>query len=657
MSQPFSRVLIANRGEIACRIIKTLRQHAMTAIVLSSDVDINAKHVREADEVIILPGKTVQETYLNIDSIIKLAVKHGIDAIHPGYGFLSESAIFARACEAADITYIGPPAEAIAAMGNKITAKEIADELNIPTLSTMRLTDQISYADCVSTLGPLFLIKAAAGGGGKGMRIVRCEDEFSNLIEEAKRESKNAFDDDTLFAETYLESARHVEIQILADHHGNVIHLLDRECSLQRRYQKVIEEAPALVDNDIRQKLFEHACQLAKHINYCSLGTVEFLVDQNSQFYFMEMNTRLQVEHPVTEAITGLDCVNLQLIVAQNNPIPLQQQDINAHGHAIEARICAENPQRNFMPDSGTIHTMITPPESAQCRIDSGYESGDMFPMYYDSLIMKIINHSTNRVDCIKGLKKRLAQTFITGIASNLQFLQNCLIHRKFVANEHHIKLIDEQNDTLVSPRNSGKKMMILALILQYEPPIRMNNAHNAWQKKDSWRLQSSLPITLTTYLNNNPMTGTISKNNGEYHVELENTRYQCQLKHIKDHAFTLLVNQKQTDCEITIVNDHVFAACHDEQAVIRFRVEPKKTNTDTEDELTIKAPMPGTITSIACKAGDQVKENSVIMTMEAMKMEYQITSPADATVTVVHPTLGQTVHDADVLIELSTVE
>lgn len=429
-----NKILIANRGEIACRIIRTCREIGISTVAVYSDADRWASHVLMADESIHIGPPPSSESYLIIEKILQAAKETNADAIHPGYGFLSENASFAEACLQAGIVFIGPPSDAIRIMGDKTAARELMAKSGVPFPpgTQTAFTDVSEAAKTAISIGYPVLIKAAAGGGGKGMRIVHSEHDFENSVRAAKSEAKNAFGDDRVYIEKYLENPRHVEFQIMADSHGNVLHLFDRECSIQRRHQKVIEEAPcAILDDDLRNRMSEAAVKAAQACNYVGAGTIEFLVDKHRNFYFLEMNTRLQVEHPVTEWVTGLDLVALQISVAEENPLSFTQQEVRLMGHSIECRIYAEDPENQFLPSTGLLHRHRIP-AGPGVRVDAGIEEGQEVPIYYDPMISKLSTFGATREEAIDRMKRALSEYDISGCKTTIPFCRYVMEHESF---------------------------------------------------------------------------------------------------------------------------------------------------------------------------------------------------------------------------------
>lgn len=430
------KILVANRGEIALRVMRTAKKMGIATVAIYSDADINARHTRFADEAIHVGPSASSESYLDGDKILKVALEKGVDGIHPGYGFLSENASFSEASEKAGITYIGPDAHAIKVMGSKLQAKATVKAYNIPMVpGTDEAIEDIHAAKKIAeTIGFPILIKASAGGGGKGMRIVDSAEEFESQMDRAVSEAKSAFGDGSVFIEKYVASPRHIEIQILADNHGNVIHLFERECSIQRRHQKVVEEAPStILSQELRAEMGEAAIRVAKSCAYSGAGTVEFLLDEDNNFYFLEMNTRLQVEHPVTELISGVDLVEQQIRVARNEVLSIKQEDLSIQGHALELRVYAEDPKRDFLPDIGTLASYKIP-EGEGVRVDDAYSEGEEIPIYYDPMIAKLITFGKDRTEALARMKQAIENYQIEGIATTLDFGQFAFSHHAFVS-------------------------------------------------------------------------------------------------------------------------------------------------------------------------------------------------------------------------------
>jgi len=495
----FKSVLIANRGEIAVRIIKACQELGIHTIAIYSDVDAQAPHVTIADEAVNLGDPTPIESYLNIPKIIQIAKEKQADAIHPGYGFLAENPDFAQTCNKAGIKFIGPSPEVISLMGDKIAAKKTMEKAGVPVIPGYHGSEQDneSLAKEGKKIGFPLLVKAAAGGGGKGMRIVHSEDMLLESIEGAKRESKSSFGDDTVFLEKYLEKPRHIEFQILADEKGNTIHLFERECSIQRRHQKIVEESPSpVMTDDLRKKMGEAAVTAAKAVGYSNAGTVEFMIDEKMNYYFMEMNTRLQVEHPITEMTTGVDLAKWQLRIASGELLTLKQKDLSQRGHAIECRIYAENPKNGFLPSTGTLHT-VEEPAGPNIRVDSGVLSENEVSAYYDPMLSKLITYAENREECIQKMIWALSNYVIIGVTSNIFFLKEVLDHEQFKKGNTTTHFIDNYFSKWTSSKNMLPIDALISLAVYdslhstKEEVVRYKEAdpHSPWKHVGRWRV------------------------------------------------------------------------------------------------------------------------------------------------------------------------
>lgn len=494
----FKSCLIANRGEIAVRIIRACNELGIKTIAIYSNADENAQHVLLADEAYPLDGLTPAESYLVIDKIIEIARTSGADCIHPGYGFLSESPDFARAVRNADIAFVGPSADAIDLMGVKTAARQLMDEAGVPTVPGF-ISDDASnidaFLDAARKIGFPIMVKASGGGGGKGIRVVHNAEMLQDAIVSARREAEKAFGDPRIFLEKYIESARHIEVQVIADSHGNTVHLFERECSTQRRHQKIIEEAPSpILSDEQRQRIGETAVKAAQAVNYVNAGTVEFIATENGQFYFLEMNTRLQVEHPVTELITGLDIVQLQFLVASGEPLPMKQGDIEKTGHAIECRLYAEDPRNNFLPSIGRIH-QFDMPHIMGVRLDSGIVSGDEVTIHYDPMIAKIIAFGSTRKVAISRMLEALKHLVILGVTTNLEFLVELLQSEEFQNAQVNTSFVDQHLQDLMPESNLTPEMLIASALFDALPKgIEINaesegDVYSPWARNDGFKI------------------------------------------------------------------------------------------------------------------------------------------------------------------------
>jgi len=652
----FTKILIANRGEIACRIIKTLRSMGIHSVAIYSSVDKDSLHVRMADSAYYVGEATAKDSYLNSDAIIRIAKESNAQAIHPGYGFLSENPQFAKACNAAVIIFIGPSVAAMEAMASKKVAKQLLNQSNVPLTPGYHGNDQAEDKLLVEAkkIGFPILIKAANGGGGKGMRAVHAESEFSVSLAGAKREAQASFADDTMILEKLVINPRHVEVQIMADNHGSVVHLFERDCSIQRRHQKIIEEAPAPdLSASLRKKLTEAACEVARSIKYSGAGTVEFLVDGEEQFYFMEMNTRLQVEHPVTEMITDLDLVAWQIKIAANEPLPLSQAKIQAQGHAIECRIYAEDPYNGFIPSTGQIHYLQEPCNEG-IRIDTGITLASQITMFYDPMIAKLIAFGGDRNEALQRLQQALEHYFIGGVKTNIPFLQAVCHHPKFKQAELGTDFLANEQVKLAKP----DKELGLLMAVSFDYVTTVNAVQEpllhdtfSWQAHVSghwiWRYQDEgqLVETLITPINKNQFKLLCKEKEYLIHAQLVLDQllmetgeqiYKSRVEN-KESSLTLYTNQGQITIE-------------------RFNWGALGTHTTTnKGQLT--APMPATIVAILKKTGDKVKAGDRLIVLEAMKMEHTIHAPTDGVLLDIFYSVGAQVNEGEQLLSLSDTE
>ncbi|GHB66395.1 acetyl/propionyl-CoA carboxylase subuit alpha [Streptomyces xanthochromogenes] len=627
----FTTVLVANRGEIAVRVIRTLRRLGIRSVAVFSDADAQARHVREADTAVRIGPAAASASYLRPELLIDAALRTGAQAVHPGYGFLAENAGFAAACAEAGLVFIGPSAEAISLMGDKIRAKETVRAAGVPVVpgsSGSGLTDD-QLASAAREIGMPVLLKPSAGGGGKGMRLVREEELLGDEIAAARREARSSFGDDTLLVERWVDRPRHIEIQVLADGHGNVIHLGERECSLQRRHQKIIEEAPSvLLDERTRAAMGEAAVQAARSCGYSGAGTVEFIVPGSdpSSYYFMEMNTRLQVEHPVTELITGVDLVEWQLRVAAGEQLPYQQRDITLTGHAIEARLCAEDPSRGFLPSGGTV-LALREPQGDGVRTDSGLSEGTEVGSLYDPMLSKVIAYGPDRATALRKLRAALADTVTLGVPTNAGFLRRLLAHPAVVAGELDTGLVEREADSLV-PDGVPDAVYAAAAAVRLDA---LRPVPEGWTDPFSvpsgWRIgREPAPLAfplriagLEPVAHPAPAAATVTAD--RVTVELDGIT----------HTFHRAGSWLGRDGDSWNVLDH-------------DAVEAALSGRTHGGADTLAAPMPGTVTVVKVAVGDQVDAGQSLLVVEAMKMEHVISAPHAGTVTELDVTPGSTV-------------
>ena len=649
----FNKILIANRGEIACRVAATAKRLGVKTVAVYSDADANAKHVAVCDEAVHIGSSAPKDSYLRWERIIEAAKATGAQAIHPGYGFLSENEDFAKACADAGLVFIGPPASAINAMGLKAESKRLMEQAQVPLVPGYHGADQdpALLQREADRIGYPVLIKASAGGGGKGMRAVDKAEDFAAALDSCKREAINSFGDDAVLVEKYVQRPRHIEIQVFGDTHGNCVYLFERDCSVQRRHQKVLEEAPAPgMTPELRARMGEAAVAAAKAVNYVGAGTVEFIVEQpgrydapeQMKFYFMEMNTRLQVEHPVTEAITGLDLVEWQLRVASGEPLPLQQQDLRITGHAIEARICAENPDNNFLPATGALNVYALPDcvtfERGAVRVDSGVRQGDAISPFYDSMVAKLIVHGDTREQALARLDEALALTHIVGLATNVQFLRRVARTDAFASAKLDTALIPREQAVLFHQEPVGLPLAAAAAVAQallnertsegVDPFSRRDgfHTHGVVQRRFEFEFGGEHAKALLTYerggglhlkvgegdaaVSGSLVFGAAPQGAIELQFAGQRTRAAVYAQGEVDHVFTPL-----GATQITAIDLLAHAG---EAAAEGGR---------------LTAPMPGKVVSFAVKAGDKVAKGQPLAVMEAMKMEHTIAAPADGVV------------------------
>ena len=654
----FAKILIANRGEIACRVMRTAHRLGIAAVAVHTDADRAALHVRLAGE-----ARRV-ESYLDIDAIVAAARAAGAEAIHPGYGFLSENEEFAAACSKAGLVFVGPPAEAIAAMGDKAAAKRLMEKAGVPLVPGYHGEEQdpAHLEKEAARIGFPVLIKPSAGGGGKGMRVVSNRREFGPALEGARREAKSSFGDDRVLIERYLERPRHIEIQVFGDAKGNVVYLFERDCSVQRRHQKVLEEAPAPgLDPKKRSEMGAAAVAAASAIGYSNAGTVEFIAEQDGRFYFMEMNTRLQVEHPVTEMVTGLDLVELQLRVAAGEILPFSQEDLRLEGHAIEARIYAEDPERDFLPATGRLAHVAFPHQDADVRIDAGVESGDEITPWYDPMIAKLIVRGADRDAALARLRRALADVEIAGVRTNVAFLRRIAASKAFGRAELDTGLIERNRHEIFPKRDPiGTDVLAAAAFaeLAYEERTARERAqasgdpYSPWYRVDGWRLNEDSHHDFL-----------FVEGESEHPVRVLFSASGLRLAvHGKEHAFA---GKPLDDAALSIRLDermyraralrdggdwHVFAGSDYRRLTLRHGLSGQ----DEEARRgSLAAPMPGRIVQVMSRPGEAVKKGQALLILEAMKMEHTVTAPADGIVKEIHFAAGEQVLEGAELVTL----
>ena len=661
----FKKILIANRGEIACRVAATARRMAIQTVAVYSDADAGAKHVAACDEAVHIGGSAPGESYLRWERIIEAARATGAEAIHPGYGFLSENEEFARACVKAGLVFIGPPASAIQAMGLKAQSKQLMEKAGVPLVPGYHGSDQdpALLQREADRIGYPVLIKASAGGGGKGMRAVDKSEDFAAALASCRREAINSFGDDAVLVEKYAQRPRHIEIQVFGDTQGNYVYLFERDCSVQRRHQKVLEEAPAPgMTEAMRREMGEAAVAAARAVNYVGAGTVEFIVEQldgKMNFFFMEMNTRLQVEHPVTEAITGLDLVEWQFRVAAGQPLPLQQAQLKIHGHAIEARICAENPDKQFLPATGTLQVYRQPActrfERAEggVRIDDGVREGDEISPYYDSMVAKLIVHGDTREDALARMDQALGEFHIVGLKTNVQFLRHVVASESFAKADLDTALIQREAAVLFEQEKIGAPMAMagaIAFTLQQEKALE---TADPFSRRDGWRSHGPVSRSFEFEFHGQPHKAQLTyQHDGSLQLVLNG---QLLSLHIKPAADGLLVtlNGQRAHLQVYRLGEQVylFGAGGATQITVIDLLAHAGVAQHEAGRLT--APMPGKVLSFAVQAGDKVSRGQALAVMEAMKMEHTIAAPADGVVAEILFAPGDQVQEGAELLRL----
>ena len=655
----FSKVLIANRGEIACRVIATCRRLGIATVAVYSDADRNARHVRLADEAIHIGPAAARESYLRSDAILDAARRSGAQAIHPGYGFLSENADFADACVAAGIAFIGPPASAIRAMGDKSAAKALMAKAGVPLTPGYHGDQQApeflrAQADGI---GYPVLIKASAGGGGKGMRKVERSEDFVDALASCQREAASAFGNDHVLVEKYVERPRHIEIQVFGGGQGEAVYLFERDCSVQRRHQKVLEEAPAPgMSADRRAAMGKAAVDAARAVGYVGAGTVEFIAGPDGDFYFMEMNTRLQVEHPVTEFITGTDLVEWQLRVAAGQPLPKRQDELAIHGHALEARLYAEDADRGFLPSTGTLRRLRLPTPSANVRVDTGVEEGDSITPYYDPMIAKLIVWDVDRDAALRRMRQALADCQVVGVTTNAGFLRRLVQTDSFANAKLDTALIEREQAALAVTGDGEQALWELAAIAAVaSTPAAAADArdpHSPWQAQDGWRL--GVPAARLVPLQQAERAHTL-----KVWTTADGWRVQCgdaAPKQVVGHAdgqtLSVQMDERRWRLQLQRDGDQLYLFASDGQHRFTLHDPVGESEQASADAGSLLAPMPGRIVATLVAAGTQVKRGTPLVVLEAMKMEHTLQAPADGTVKGYRAKAGDQVGDGAVLVD-----
>ena len=636
----FKKILIANRGEIAVRAIKSAKKLGISTVAVYSEPDENSLHVEIADEAFYIGGRELSDSYLNIPKLIDVAVNSGCDAVYPGYGFLAENASFVDACENAGQTFIGPHTKAMEIMGNKIKAREFVKDLGVPMTESITGNPDELLKNSHKLDFPV-LVKAAAGGGGKGMRIVYEKSELENVLEATAREAKNYFGDGTIYIEKFVEEPRHIEFQIVGDNFGNVVHVFERECSIQRRYQKIIEESPSpTLTPGLREEMGKAAVAIGKKVGYNSVGTVEFLVDKNLKFYFLEMNTRIQVEHPVTEMVAGVDLVEEQILVAAGNKLRLKQEKLKQNGHAIECRIYAEDPSNNFMPSPGDM-TFFKIPEGEGVRVDSAIDKATTIHSFFDPMISKLVVWGENRDIAIEKSIKALEDFYVHGIKTNITYLLELLKHSSFINNNITTKFCDEHTGEILenitkSKLNEDLKVPLSAYFLYTLNENRLLKNKNVWQEIGYWRNIMKVPFIFEgeekeITINN------IDKN--IYDVTLDNKDFTLCLKEIKEnHIRFRLGNNFHKNYVSFNKSGEGFVSYKGfvynvKRLDVHYETDDISSGLGEDGDNNLSAPIPGKVIKVNVKPNDKVKRGTILVVVEAMKMENNIVASADAVV------------------------
>ena len=664
----FNTLLIANRGEIACRVAATARKMGIRTVAVYSDADASAKHVASCDLAIHIGGSAARDSYLKADTILQAALATGAQAVHPGYGFLSENESFALACAQSGVSFVGPPASAIAAMGSKSAAKALMEKAGVPLVPGYHGDNQdpAFLHQQADLIGYPVLIKASAGGGGKGMRVVEASEQFQQALSSCKREASASFGDDKVLIERYLQKPRHIEIQVFADQHGQCVYLFERDCSVQRRHQKVIEEAPAPgMTLERRKAMGEAAVAAARAVGYVGAGTVEFIAEPDGRFYFMEMNTRLQVEHPVTEMITCLDLVEWQLRIAAGEPLPMSQDQLEIKGHSIEARIYAENPDKGFLPSVGKLLYLGLPHhvafERGDIRVDGGVRTGDTISPFYDPMIAKLIVWGENRDQARARMIQALGDTQVVGVHTNVAFLSRLMSDAAFAASDLDTGLIERQRQTLLPPQHTCEpEWLALACAAVLATESRgVQDVQDPWAKTDGWRLGGTYRRELHWLDGEAHRLATLVQDQQGAAFVIDGIHAQAEWKVLdasQPGVLDLQLSWNGRHQTSKVVRDgermHLFSLGRHVTLTLHDPLSHADEQ-DVEHAGGLTAPMPGKIIAVQVKAGDKVKRGEPLLVMEAMKMEHTISAPSDGTVKDVFFSVGEQVADAAVLISL----
>jgi 3-methylcrotonyl-CoA carboxylase alpha subunit len=660
----FTKILIANRGEIACRVIKTARRMGIRTVAVYSEADANARHVRLADEAVLLGPAAARESYLVADKIIEACQRTGAQAVHPGYGFLSENEEFAEALAQAGLVFIGPPAAAIRAMGSKSEAKKLMGTANVPLTPGYHGDDQrptLLHAEA-EKIGYPVLIKAAAGGGGKGMRLVEKSEDFPDALASCKREALSSFGDDHVLIEKYITKPRHVEIQVFADTLGHCVYLFERDCSVQRRHQKVLEEAPAPGMSEARRReMGEAAVAAAKAVGYVGAGTVEFIANQDGSFFFMEMNTRLQVEHPVTEMITGQDLVEWQLRVAAGQPLPLRQEQLEIRGHALEARIYAEDASKGFLPATGKLVRLVPPAESINVRVDTGVEEGDEITPFYDPMIAKLIVWDETRDGALARMRKALADYRVAGLTTNIDFLSRLVACPAFAKADLDTGLIERQKDFLFPAAQPVPRDALLVAtvgeLLWEQHAAKLAAQHSGdpyspWHARDGWRMNLSAARTIS-FMDGETLVEAGVRYLGErWEITLGGETTVASGRKLEGDRFAVELDDRRLIASVVAVDDKRTVFLQGSTYSL-LRDDPlHRVDAGDSHGGGLTAPMPGKVVALLAQPGQKVEKGTPLLILEAMKMEHTITAPAAGTLKAFCYAAGEQVSDGAALVE-----
>ena len=657
-------ILIANRGEIACRVIRTAKRLGLRTVAVYSDADRAARHVRAADEAHPIGPAPARDSYLRIDRIIEAAKKSGAEAVHPGYGFLSENADFAEACAKAGIVFVGPTAAAIRAMGSKSAAKALLEKTKVPLVPGYHGEDQAEakLASEARRIGFPVLIKASAGGGGKGMRIVERESDFAASLASATREAASSFCDDRVLIEKYLTRPRHIEIQLFADNHGNAVYLHERDCSIQRRHQKVLEEAPAPGMTPARRReMGEAAVAAARAVGYRGAGTVEFIAE-GDRFYFMEMTTRLQVEHPVTEMITGQDLVEWQLRVASGEKLPLTQGEIPLRGHAMEVRLYAEDPARDFLPQTGILHHLQFPKASDEVRIDTGVGAGDTIGIHYDPMIAKLIVHAENREACTRRLASALAEVEVVGLATNAAFLKRLAEHPAFVKGEVDTGFLGRHGADVIPAETAAPDRTLAWATLarlavtarsRAADAARSSDPHSPWAAGRGWRLNDESLTRLSWKDGEREIVVTAHADGNAYRLDLPGGALRATAAVTDGPRLTATLDGVAASATVVFIGDEATVFDGDGGRRLLFVDPTQRAGVDAGSTGRLTAPMPGKLVQVMVKAGDTVEKGQPLVVLEAMKMEHTVKAPRAGKIASVGFAAGEQVEEGAALVEL----